>query len=186
MSAIGSVHFVFCCVAIVSGAAVLKLPKGTRWHRTLGHGYVWSMVGVVATSFSLFNLTGGLGPFHLAALVAAITIAGGMWSVLLRRPHKQWIEAHATWMAWSYVGLMAAFVAESMTRFAMPALEQVLERNSLIPAFWSVVAVATFGTVGLGSRLIKKRLPPALEGTPRAMRTEREALRAIEGRPGSV
>ena len=101
--------------------------------------------------------------------------------MLGRRPKKQWIEAHATWMAWSYVGLMAAFVAESLTRFVMPALAQALERNALVPAFWILVAVGSFGTIGVGSRLIRIWVPPAVKSTPQAMRRDRESLRAMEG-----
>ena len=136
------------------------------------------MVGVVVTSFSLFNLTGRLGPFHLAALVSAIVLAAGMWTVLKRRPRKSWIEAHANWMAWSYVGLLAAFVSESLTRFAMPLAAETLEQRSLWPAFWGLVFVGTGLTVGIGARMIKKRVPAAVASTPEAMRRERAELTA--------
>ena len=145
MTPIGAVHFTSSLVAIVLGAVVLLLPKGTRWHRTWGHGYAWSMVAVVATSFALFNLTGGWTPFHLAAIAGGLTLVGGMWTVLRRVPRKAWIEAHATWMSWSYVGLMAAFTAETLTRFVMPRLQGFLQTNQLWGAFWVVVAVGSFG-----------------------------------------
>lgn len=176
MSAVGTVHLVFSLLAIALGALVLMLPKGTRWHRTWGHGYAWAMAGVVVTSFSMYHLTGGVTPFHLAAFVGGATLAGGMWTVLRRRPKKHWIEAHATWMAWSYVGLMAAFVAESATRFAMPALEDVLERHALWPAFWTLVAVGSFSAGGIGAWLIRRRLPDAIRAAPQAMRQERAEL----------
>ena len=184
MSPMGSIHFIFSLVAIVAGAAVLGLSKGTRWHRTLGHAYVWAMVGVVGTSFAMFNMTGRFTPFHFAALVAGVTIIGGMWTVLGRRPKGQWIEAHGTWMAWSYVGLMGAFVAESLTRFVMPALRETLEANALLPAFWTLVAVGSFFAVGVGARLIRRRLPAAVAATPQAMRKERSDLRALEEAAG--
>ena len=152
----------------------LGLPKGTRWHRTWGHGYVWCMVGVVGTSFVMYDLTGRVTPFHFAAVVAGVTIGGGMWTALRRRPKGGWIHAHATWMAWSYVGLMAAFVAESLTRFIMPALEGTLERNALWPAFWTLVAVGSFSVFGVGAWLIRRRLPDAVRATPAAMRADRE------------
>jgi len=174
MSPTGTFHFIFSLGAIAFGALVLALPKGTRWHRTWGHGYFWCMVGVVATSFAMFGLTGRITPFHFAAIVAGLTLAAGMWTVLRRRPKRYWIEAHATWMAWSYVGLLAAFVAESLTRFIMPPLAETLQQGALWPAFWTLVAVGSFGTMGFGAWQIRKRLPAAIKGTPQAMRRDRD------------
>ena len=173
MTPLGAVHLVFALLALLFGAVVLRLPKGTRWHRTWGHGYLWSMVGLVATSFGLYNLTGGVTPFHLAAVVAGGTVLAGTGAVLLRRPRKAWMEAHATWMAWSYVGLVAAFVAETSTRFVMPMVADTLEARSLVWLFWTVVGVVSFLVGWVGWWLIRTRLPVALERTPEAMRTER-------------
>jgi hypothetical protein len=78
------------------------------------------MIGLIVSALSIYDLTGNFGPFHVAAIVATITLFMGLASVLLRRPRKQWIEAHATWMSWSYIGLIAAFLAESLSRFVMP------------------------------------------------------------------
>jgi uncharacterized membrane protein len=182
MSATGIFHLTFSLLAVGFGGIVVFLGKGTRWHRTWGHAYVWSMAGVVGTSFALFDLTGRVTPFHLAAVVAGVTVLGGMWTVLMRRPRKHWIEAHATWMAWSYVGLMAAFVAESLTRFVMPVLESTLERNALWPAFWVLVALGSFGTFGVGVALIRRRLPGSIASVPAVMRREREAVGTAESR----
>jgi uncharacterized membrane protein len=172
----GAAHFTLSLLAIGLGAVVLRLPKGPRGHRTVGHGYAWCMIGVIATSFAMFNLTGRLIPFHLAALAAAVGIGGGMWTVLRRRPKRHWIQAHATWMAWSYVGLMAAFVAESLTRFVMPALAETLGERGLWPLFWGLV-IAGSGLTGLvGALWIRRALPVAVAATPAAMRRERDAL----------
>jgi uncharacterized membrane protein len=108
MTPTGTVHFVASLVAFASGAWVLLTRKGTRWHRTIGHAYAWSMIVVVITSFALFTLTGRITPFHIAAVIAGVTLAFGLATVLWRRPRKGWIEAHATWMSWSYIGLAAA------------------------------------------------------------------------------
>ena len=103
MSAIGTIHLVFSLLAVAFGGLVLLLPKGTRWHRSWGHGYAWSMVGVVATSFAMFNLTGRITPFHLAAVVAGGTLIGGLYSVLRRshgskRTPRGW--RGRTWGSW--------------------------------------------------------------------------------------
>ena len=111
MRGIGTFHLLFSFLALAFGAVVL-----TRWHRTWGQGYAWCMAGVIGTAFAMYNLPGRVTPFHVAALVAGVTLFGGMWTVLRRQPKKYWIDAHVRGMAWSYVGLTAALVAESLTR----------------------------------------------------------------------
>ena len=176
MSTLGAVHLMSSLVAIVVGAIVMLMRKGTRWHRTWGHAYFWAMLSTVVTSLFLYRMTGRAGPFHVAAVIGGLTLIAGMWSVLGRVPKKNWIEAHATWMAWSYVGLMAAFVAETLSRFAMPMLVDYLQANSLVGAFWGIVAVGSFSAGAAGWWLIKTRLPGAVAATPAAMRAEREEL----------
>lgn len=173
MTPVGTVHLVFSLLAVLFGAIVLRLPKGTRWHRTWGQGYCWMMIGVVATSFSMYGLTGHVTPFHGAALVAAITLAGGMWTVLRRRPRADWIRAHAMWMAWSYIGLCAALVAESMTRFAMPALQARGVLAGRWALFWSLVVVGSVAVIETGKRLIRSHLDASVAGAPAAMREDR-------------
>ena len=161
MSTSGAFHLAFAVLAILFGGVVLVLPKGGRWHRTVGQGYFWSMVGVVATSFTMYRLTGEVTPFHFAAAISGLTIAGGMWTVLRRRP-GHWVHAHALWMTWSYVGLIAALVAESLTRLAMPSLEATLERRALWPAFWILVATASGATFLVGAAMIRRYVPRAV------------------------
>lgn len=181
MTPIGAVHTIFAFLAAGAGAVVLRLPKGTRWHRTFGHVYAMSMLGTVATALALYNLTGGFGPFHVAAIVGGMTIAAGLYTVLARKPRKSWIEAHASWMAWSYVGLMAAFVSETMTRFVMPRAAPHLEGSgALWGVFWSTVVIATLVVVFVGKRLIDRRLPGAIASAREAIRREHRALARAE------
>lgn len=182
MSSMGMVHLITSFMAIGAGGWVLLIRKGTRWHRTIGHLYAMSMVGVLASAFAIYDLTGSFGPFHFAALVGTFTLAGGLYSVLARRPKKGWMTAHAIWMSWSYIGLMAALVAETATRFAMPRLLPLLRSNAQGWAvFWTSVALASSVVFVLGWWLVKTRLPASVAATPEAMRREREALRALDG-----
>jgi uncharacterized membrane protein len=180
VSTLGGVHLVFSFVAIGAGAIVVLMPKGTRWHRTLGHVYVMSMIGVVVTALGIYDLTGRFGPFHFAALIGGLTLAAGMYTVLWRRPRGNWIESHATWMSWSYVGVMAAFFAESLSRFVMPRVAPFLDGTALWGVFWTAVGVATFGVTAIGWWLVKTRLPRAVATTPAAIRRERDNLSSVD------
>jgi len=158
----GTIHLVLSLSAIVIGGVILLRYKGTRVHRWLGYAYAACMLGVVATSFLLFKLTGRMTVLHWAAIVSALTLGAGLFSVRYRKPRNSWLEGHAAWMAWSYVGLLGAFVAESLTRYAMPLLRTTLEKEQLFGAFWALVGVATALTMITGSLLIRMRLPKSI------------------------
>jgi len=178
VSSFGLVHLITSFMAIGAGGWVMVIPKGTRWHRTLGHVYAMSMVGVIASAFAIYDLTGSFGPFHIAAVIGAVTLFFGLFTVLARRPKKEWITAHAIWMSWSYIGLIAALVAETATRFVMPRLEPSFQTNTQAwTAFWLSVGLASLAVFVAGWWLVKTRLPAAVRGTPEAMRQERDVLR---------
>lgn len=147
-TSIGWVHFVFAIAAIVVGAGLALLPKATRAHVWMGRGYATLMVGLNATAFMLYNLFGHFGPFHFAALVSLVTVVMGWIPVRRRRPAK-WIEHHALWMSWSYVGLLAAAAAETLSR---------------IPdaPFWGMVVGASLAVVAIGALVIRSRVPRIL------------------------
>lgn len=185
MSGLGWTHLVFALLALTSGAWVLRMPKGTRWHRTVGHLYATSMLGLNATALAIYRMTGTFGVFHALALVSLGTLGMAMWTVLARRPRGSWIESHAIWMGWSYNGLAAAAVSETATRFLMPWIAPRVG-DAAVGIFWTIVGVATFAVIFVGARLIKTRTPAAVAAAPEAMRRERARLRARESGPGPV
>jgi hypothetical protein len=65
-------------------------------------------------------------------------------------------------MSWSYIGLIAALIAESLTRFIMPRVAPLLEEHELWNVFWSIVVVSALGTFAVGWWVIKTKLPQAL------------------------
>jgi hypothetical protein len=120
------------------------------------------MAGLIVTAFFIYDLTGNFGPFHVGASLSAVTLVAGLYYVRARRPRYNWIEWHAQWMSWSYIGLIAALVAESLTRFIMPRALPFLEEQALQSVFWGLVVVACFGVMVVGWWLVKTRLPLAL------------------------
>lgn len=153
MASLGTVHLFLGFAALAFGALVALTRKGTRRHRWIGWAYVWSMLSLNGTALLIYRLFGTFGPFHFAALVSLTTVVAGMVPAY-RRPSR-WIEWHAMWMSWSYVGLCAAAVAEIWTRFVAPN------------AFWGAVVAATLAVVVIGKFVIDRRMPRILAAFPR-------------------
>ncbi|HEU0014841.1 MAG TPA: DUF2306 domain-containing protein [Longimicrobium sp.] len=143
MNGLGWFHLACAVAALASGAAVLLRRKGNRAHRRTGWVYVGSMLALNGTALMIYRLTGGFGPFHVAALASLATVLAGIVPAVRRRP-ANWVEHHYWWMTYSYVGLCAAAVSEVATR--TPGFR-----------FWWAVVVATVLVIGVGSRLIRTR-----------------------------
>lgn len=147
MDWLGLGHFYTALLAIIAGAVVVFRPKGTRFHRWCGRTYLAAMLVVNVSALSIYDLFGGLGPFHVAAIISLVSVVMGALSAWIR--HANWRIAHAYWMCWSYVGLLAAAVSESATRY-------------LRFDFGWTVGIATGLVVFAGAMIINRRLPPML------------------------
>lgn len=146
LDAFGLLHAALGIIALFLGLLVVALGKGTNLHRRVGLCYVIAMVLLNATALWIFDLTGRFGPFHVAALISLATLFAGYLPALFRRPFKEWIALHGTFMSWSYVGLVAAFLAELAVR--VPGV-----------GFSPAVIGATVIAVAGGALLIHTRVP---------------------------
>ncbi len=173
MTLLGQTHLVTALLAIAAGAAVLIVrPKGSRWHRRLGWAYAASMLVLNVAALMIYRLFGGFGPFRAAAIVSLVGIVLGVHSARRARRSRtghaplartMWVTRHYYWMTWSYVGLLAAFASETLTR--LPALRPVLGGGW---TFGLAVGVATLVVVGIGSRWSKRSAAAALAPHTRA------------------
>ena len=100
-------HIVAAMSALLAGAAVLLLPKGTHTHRALGTVYVLALVLVNVAALSLHR-ENAFGVFHALAVVSLVTIAVGLSPLLLGKRSPIVIATHAYCLTWSYAGLVAA------------------------------------------------------------------------------
>jgi len=155
---LGRLHFAAAILALVTGAWVLLRPKGGRLHRRVGWSYVASMLALNATALVIYRLTGTFGPFHVAALVSGGTLVAGVLPAWRRRPRGKWIEHHYFFMTYSYLGLVAAAVAETATR--VPAIQSIA--GGPTPAFWITVVVASMSVFLVGGRMIRARVRSTL------------------------
>lgn len=143
----GLAHVLVALAALVFGAAVVALRKGDRRHRWLGRAYLLSMLGLNATALSVYELFGGFGPFHGLALFSLATVLSGYAAARRRKPG--WKIRHAYFMAGSYVGLVAAAVAEVASR--VPGW-------SFNAAVITASALAVFGGLGWMMRWVPRSL----------------------------
>jgi uncharacterized membrane protein len=103
-----TVHTAFGLIALAAGALNLVSQKGTPRHRLIGWIYAGSMAGLIGTSFAIFELFGGFGPFHAMSLVSGGTLALALYFPMRRSRYDNWLEHHYMWITWSYVGLVMA------------------------------------------------------------------------------
>lgn len=146
---LGWLH-IFCAVAALCvGAAVFFRRKGTRTHRVLGYLYSVLLLLVNVSALSTYNISGQPGPFHVMALVSLATLVAGLMPAVLRRPRTWWLDLHAYFMSWSYVGLAAAGVSQIVTQYAY------------LPGSLAIV-VPSVAIVVCGALLIHTRVPNLL------------------------
>ncbi len=157
-SLIGAIHLGAALTSVASGAFVLLCPKAGQRHRRSGYVYAAAMTLMNLTALSLYRLTGTVNFFHVAAVASLVTLICGLRFAIVRRPASAWIELHYRLMFWSYVGLLAALVAEVSTRVLKPWL---LARGSTAMSwFWLVVAAVSLAVVivgGVGIEVIGRR-----------------------------
>jgi uncharacterized membrane protein len=114
--AYGLIHLISSIVALVAGALVLIMKKGTIRHKQIGYVYVVSMVSLLLTSFMIYRLFKGWGIFHYTTIASLITISLGMIPIWTKKPARKWKYMHFSFMYWSVIGLYSAFAAEVLTR----------------------------------------------------------------------
>ena len=144
---LGLAHLLIAVAALLIGALVLFARKGTRRHRWLGRAYLASMLALNFSALLIYEVFGGFGVFHWLALFSLATVLGGYQAVWRKFPG--WKVPHANFMVGSYVGLVAAAVAEVTSR---------------VPGwpFGATVFISSAVVVVAGVAMMKKLVPKAL------------------------
>lgn len=153
MQMLGPAHAALAVASLIVGAMVLFQRKGGARHRLLGYLYAVALLLVNVSALLVYEESSGPGPFHVLALISLATLSGGFIPALLRRPRKSWLQVHAYFMSWSYVGLVAAGAAQMATKLAGSGVLQVATPTALV--------------VGVGALLIHTRIPGILSGFDR-------------------
>ncbi len=112
----GSVHVLLALACIVVGAIQLFAPKRGASHRARGYAFVYAMLAVDASALALYRFTGTFNMFHVGAIANLACIVLAMVPVLRTPRAANWKVRHYKFMAWSYVGLLAAAMSELIVR----------------------------------------------------------------------
>ena len=155
ISAIGAAHVAMGSVALVSGAVVLMLPKGTARHRRIGSVYAAAIFTINGTALSMYDLTGRPNVFHVIALVNLATLAMGLLALRRWRRTRQHgdLVTHQRRMAMNYVGLWMAFVTELLVNPMMG-----VSRMSDPRGHWPLMIALNLLLFVAGGWLVRTRL----------------------------
>lgn len=149
----GFIHLSAAITALLAGAFIFFRRKGTRLHRFVGYVYAAAMIIVVVTALLIYRLTHTFNILHLFAVVATPPLLLGLAAAIARKPG--WLEWHYRWMSWSYVGLFAAFAAETATRVIVPYCREHFGITSR-GFFWALVMAMSVVVTAVGGRLIRR------------------------------
>ena len=145
--AVATGHVAAALSALLAGAAVLLLPKGTPAHRATGAAYVVALVLVNVAALSLHR-EHVFGVFHALAVASLATIIVGLSPMLLGTRADRVVATHAFCMTWSYAGLVAAgcgqlavTVGQDLAAWAVPAVIGTVLALSGVAIFWRVPAI---------------------------------------------
>ncbi|MFN7139976.1 MAG: DUF2306 domain-containing protein [Limisphaerales bacterium] len=154
-SATGLVHTIAAFAALLLGAWVFLRPKFGIQHRVAGYAYTVAMVTLIITALLIYRLTGRFNLLHFFALVSTVTLVRALYFAFTRKPADKWLERHHFWMSWSYIGLFAAFIAETATRVGISYLYQHHGVRSF-GWFWAIVILTMFGVCFFGALLVER------------------------------
>ena len=94
------VHVAGALTALVVGAIIFLLPKGTGFHRLLGWTWVSAMIVVAATSIAMIADTrGGVNALHIFTVVTVVSLYSALTGI--RRGN---VRQHAGSMVGLYIG----------------------------------------------------------------------------------
>tara|TARA_B110000858_G_scaffold89711_1_gene103698 strand:- start:10698 stop:11183 length:486 start_codon:yes stop_codon:yes gene_type:complete len=141
---LGLAHLATALLAVLIGALVIFTKKGTPRHKWIGRSYVALMFAVNLSAFLIYELFGGFGLFHWMAIFSLLSVLIGYLAAWVRSPG--WQIWHAYFMSGSYVGLIAALAAETLTRYVS------------LP-FFAGVAVVSITVTAIGIFLMNRFIP---------------------------
>jgi uncharacterized membrane protein len=152
LTPVGAIHTTLALLCVVVGAVQLIRPKRGGGHRARGYAFVYAMLVADGAAMLLYRFTGAFNIFHIGAMVNLITVVAAIVPMLQTPRPANWRHRHYYFIAWSYVGLIAAASTEIIVRLGQPATRGVA---------WSITAIVTAFVSLVGYLLIQRYRPPS-------------------------
>ena len=154
----GAVHVAAAVAALILGPILFLRAKGGRSHRQLGYAYVAAMA-VTSVPGLPMDAFGPVSPFHILSIVSLVTISLGAGFIVFgarlarsEKTRKGLTAGHMQFMAWSYIGLAAAGLAQVGSRLVADSVVFGLPG-------WGAVIAASALTIAAGALLIRRAEP---------------------------
>ena len=121
---LAGLHVMFAFIALISGMTVILRRKGGAWHKRVGYLYLVSMLAVNGSALWQADVVSS-DPFVIASFASLATLFAAMVCALKFRSSRSpaLLAAHGTMMGWSYFGLLAAGLTQSLTASELYAYE---------------------------------------------------------------
>src|SRR5947207_8496480 len=137
----GAIHSALALMCIAIGLIQFARPKRGAGHRARGYAFVYAMLVADGTALLVYQFTGKFNVFHAGAVVNLVCIVVAIVPLLRNPRPRNWRYHHYYWIAWSYVGLIAAAATELVVRTGLPA-----QRGQA----WPVSFAVTTAVVAIG------------------------------------
>jgi uncharacterized membrane protein len=167
LTSVGAIHTALAGSCILIGLIQLLSVKGGVGHRARGYAFVYGMLTADAAALLIYRFTGHFKILHVGAIVNLACVLLAMLPLLRSPRPTNWKAMHYRFIAWSYVGLLAAAASELVVRGIHPATRMEA---------WGITGTMAVLVTVLGYALINRYRPP---GDAR-----RHALRAGAQRNG--
>lgn len=106
-----TLHTVVASLATLLGLIIFSRPKGTVTHSWLGRSFVLFLLITDITALFIFHPSSSISvAFAVLALWNLVWVSLGIWYGWRKQP-RSWLTRHYYFMAYAYLGLIAALVA---------------------------------------------------------------------------
>jgi len=167
LTAAGTLHTVLAMFCIATGLIQFPRPKGGPVHRARGYAFVYGMLVADGAAMLVYQFTGQFNIFHAGAMVNFILVVLAIVPLLRSPRPANWKLHHYSFIAWSYVGLIAAAVTEVVVRAGHPATREWS---------WAVTAAITVLVTAVGYVLVDRYRPAAGSPSPPAGTTQHDGV----------
>ena len=142
-----TLHVIGAISAYVTAFLIFTQRIGGKNHRFIGIGYAVSMLTTAISGFGLYNF-GHPSIFHVFSVITIVSISRGWYAIYQYRAdgNKSHLMNHYFNMAYSFMGLNLAAIAQSMRFFSFSSLME----------YFSILGILYLIAITIANRLIQK------------------------------